>query len=194
MNSEMIEKIVTMEKLSEVHQCHKGLLLNSLWPDDAIWRYGTRSTLDQVMACCLMAPSHYVNQCWLIISEVPLLHLRALSLDDVKIQINKIRLKIAVLKWHLVIPGANELISNSVWTEHQKRYLPKPVKWHHSVLCFWARGYRVSNYSTPRLELLFYVSVCVHCKQTGIKGACHQRSGYLRFPSGSTSHSWTSSK
>ena len=28
------------------------------------------STLVQVMACCLMATSHYLNQCWLIISEV----------------------------------------------------------------------------------------------------------------------------
>ena len=26
------------------------------------------STLAQVMACCLRAPSHYLNQCWLIIS------------------------------------------------------------------------------------------------------------------------------
>ena len=37
------------------------------------------------------------------------IHLRALSLDDVKIPINKTRLKIAVLKWHLGLPGANEL-------------------------------------------------------------------------------------
>ena len=28
------------------------------------------ATLAQVMACCLMAPSHYLNQCWLIISDV----------------------------------------------------------------------------------------------------------------------------
>ena len=28
------------------------------------------STLVQVMACCLTAPSHYLNQCWLIISTV----------------------------------------------------------------------------------------------------------------------------
>ena len=34
--------------------------------------YGSRcgSTLAQVMACCLMAPSHYLNQYWQIISEV----------------------------------------------------------------------------------------------------------------------------
>ena len=44
--------------------------LNSLWPSDIKWRQGSRSTLAQVMACCLMAPSHYLNQCWLIISKV----------------------------------------------------------------------------------------------------------------------------
>ena len=36
--------------------------------------YGDRSgsTLAQVTACCLMAPSHYLNQCWLIISKIQL--------------------------------------------------------------------------------------------------------------------------
>ena len=37
------------------------------------------------------------------------IHLRGLSLDDVKIPINKTRLKIAVLKWHPGLPRANEL-------------------------------------------------------------------------------------
>ena len=44
--------------------------LNSLRPSDAIWRHRSGSTLAQVMACCLTAPSHYLNQCWLIISKV----------------------------------------------------------------------------------------------------------------------------
>ena len=43
---------------------------NSLWPSDAIWRQRSGSTLAQVMACCLTAPSHYLNQCWLIITEI----------------------------------------------------------------------------------------------------------------------------
>ena len=38
--------------------------------DDAMWRQRFLSTLVQVMACCLTAPSHYMNQCWLIIGEV----------------------------------------------------------------------------------------------------------------------------
>ena len=39
--------------------------LKSLWPSDDIWRYTSGSTLAQVMA-----PSHYLNQYWLLISEV----------------------------------------------------------------------------------------------------------------------------
>ena len=46
------------------------LYINSFWPSDAIRRLGTESTLAQVMACCLTAPSHYLNQCWIIISKV----------------------------------------------------------------------------------------------------------------------------
>ena len=44
--------------------------INALWPSDVIWQQGSRLTLAQVMACCLMTPSHYLNQCWLMISEV----------------------------------------------------------------------------------------------------------------------------
>ena len=43
--------------------------LNSLWPSDPIWWHSTGSTLAQVMACCLTTPSHYLDQCWLIISK-----------------------------------------------------------------------------------------------------------------------------
>ena len=41
------------------------LKINSLWPSDAIWRHRSWSTLAQVMACCLSAPSHYLNECWI---------------------------------------------------------------------------------------------------------------------------------
>ena len=44
--------------------------LNSLWPRDTIWRHRSGSTLVQVMAWCLTAPSHYLNQYWLITSKV----------------------------------------------------------------------------------------------------------------------------
>ena len=54
-----------------MHPCVSCCLwVNSLWPSDAIWRQRSWSTLVQVMACCLTAPSHYLNQCWLMICEV----------------------------------------------------------------------------------------------------------------------------
>ena len=39
--------------------------LNWLWPGDFIYWHRSGSTLVQVMAGCLTAPSHYLNQCWL---------------------------------------------------------------------------------------------------------------------------------
>ena len=47
-----------------------GFPVNSLWSRDTIWRQRSGSTLAQVMAFCLTARSHYLNQCWLIISKV----------------------------------------------------------------------------------------------------------------------------
>ena len=52
------------------NQLTHNSVINSLWPSDAIWRQWSRSTLMQVMACCLTAPSHYLNQCWLIVTKV----------------------------------------------------------------------------------------------------------------------------
>ena len=43
-----------------------GEWFNSLWPSDEIWRHILGSTLAQVMACCLTAPSHWLNQRWLL--------------------------------------------------------------------------------------------------------------------------------
>ena len=48
----------------------RQLVIKPLRPNDTIWRHTSRSTLVQAMACCLMAPNHYLNQCWLIICGV----------------------------------------------------------------------------------------------------------------------------
>ena len=45
---------------------HKHWLNSLLWTSNAIWQNWSGSTLKQVIACCLSAPSHYLNQCWLI--------------------------------------------------------------------------------------------------------------------------------
>ena len=39
-------------------------------PSDAVWRHRSWSKLAQVMTCYLMAPTHYLNQCWLLVKGV----------------------------------------------------------------------------------------------------------------------------
>ena len=47
---------------------HKTAILhiNPLGPSYTTWQHRSGSTSTQVMICCLTAPSHYLNQCWLI--------------------------------------------------------------------------------------------------------------------------------
>ena len=66
------ENIMPPAPKSTLFRLWVGAWLNTLWPSDTIWRHRSGSTLAQVMACCLTAPSHYLNQCWPIISKVEL--------------------------------------------------------------------------------------------------------------------------
>ena len=89
--------------------CNAYMLFNSLGPSDTIWRWRSWSALAQVMACCLTAPSHYLNHCWLIISKV-LWH----SSEDIVIrrfedtnQLSKItflKLDMSTARWRLKSP------------------------------------------------------------------------------------------
>ena len=79
---------------------------NSLWPSGAIWWQRSESTLAQVMACCLTAPSHYLNHCWLIISKV---QWHSISQEMPQPLITEICAKITCLKCHSNFPGSNEL-------------------------------------------------------------------------------------
>ena len=67
---------------------------------------GLRSalTLAQVVACFLMAPSHYLNQCWLIISEVQW------QSPVCNLTIGKISLKFTYQKCNSNLLGDNGLI------------------------------------------------------------------------------------
>ena len=44
--------------------------VNSLGQSDVIWRHWSESILAQVMACCLTAPIHSLDHCWLIINKI----------------------------------------------------------------------------------------------------------------------------
>ena len=88
------------------------ICINLLRPSDAIWQQITGLTLAQVMASCLTAPSHYLNQWWLIISKVCAVHTRTISEEIPQPWIIKISLKITSLKFLSNLLGANDLKTN----------------------------------------------------------------------------------
>ena len=85
--------------------------MNSLWPGDAIWRHVTMSTLDQVMDCCLTAPSHYLNQCWLIMGGAPWHSYQDIILIRCEDTNQQNKIENCNFKWH---PGHNELTINEI--------------------------------------------------------------------------------
>ena len=85
-------------------------IVNLLWPCDTIWRHRSGSTLAQVMACRLTAPSHYLTQCWLMVGSCGVL-LRTNSQEIPQSSITKISLKINNVKFHKNLPGAIEIKS-----------------------------------------------------------------------------------
>ena len=102
--------IVLLNSLGPTDAINTWILVNivSSRPGDGIWRQITGSTLAQVMAYCLTAPSHYLKQCWLIINKVLWLSCEGNFTRDASI--TKICLKITCLKFHSNFPGANELM------------------------------------------------------------------------------------
>ena len=85
--------------------------INSLWHSgDAIWWHKTGLKLAQVMACCLLTPSHY----WTIahsssVTFTDISHSRAILREIPQSSSTKIQLKITYHKFHSNLPGINEL-------------------------------------------------------------------------------------
>ena len=92
--------------------------VNSLRPSDAIWRQISGWTLAQVMACCLTAPSHYLNQCW-VLNKVEWHSSKGnFTRDTSAINHWNYLKKIKYLKCHSNFPGANELNVFSILWRH----------------------------------------------------------------------------
>ena len=94
-------------------------------PNDVLWRQWYGSTLAQALACCLTAPSFYLNQCWLIISKVDWhssmgKFTRDNSATNHWNSMEIKYLKKKYLKFHSNFPGANELAELAAEIIHTK--------------------------------------------------------------------------
>ena len=129
---------------------------NSLWSSDTIWRQRSGSTSAQVKACCLTAPSHCLNQCWLIINKVQRHSSEAISQAISQSRIPKISLKINYLKFHSDLPGANEL-------KQRKRQL-WPLGSDPMELWLWGKLTNMKNANILLLttSITYYSSDCLN--------------------------------
>ena len=112
----------------------KGLVeINWLWTSDVILWHRSGSTLAQIMACCWMAPNHYLNQCWLINSEFFYIPFGPITQQIQMISISEVRLKISFFKILPHFSGAYEyIILHSVnWSQwhNELNALAKHIYW-----------------------------------------------------------------
>ena len=70
--------------------------IHPLLPSNAMWNRGTRSTSVQVMACCLAAPSHCLNQCWLTTKMPSSIHSRVMFTCIFKTSVPKLCSKLHI--------------------------------------------------------------------------------------------------
>ena len=126
--------------------------VNSLWPCDAIQQHRSASTLAQIMTCCLTAPSHHLNKCWLVINKVHWLsswgnfYKRYPSHQLLKA--SKISSKITYTKTKFLsnLPEANELTS-SFWVSTHFLTCSCVIRWLGTspVLVFYRFQSKVSD-------------------------------------------------
>ena len=159
-------------------------VVNSLGPNDAICWQRSGSTLAQVMACCLTAPSHYLNQCWLSIRKVQWYSYEDNFRSDIS-PITEISLKIIHTKFHWNLPGANEL--KSIPTKPQQNTTKQktncvPISW--DVLC----TQYASRPPTAKKGPPWHVCLCIQVQECGlppcqcwVPGASKIQSGQLNY-------------
>ena len=108
-----------------LHSCQRYGNI-ALWLSDAIWRQRSGSTLDKVMACCLMVPRHYLNK-WLIISKVLCYCPHGFTQQMHKVPVIDISLKLTNSKSWPHFSGDNNLMHfiRLLQTWHSFKYIPK---------------------------------------------------------------------
>ena len=129
------------------HVCHDISNRNNfdpLWPSDTIWRHKSRSTLAQGMACCLTAPNHYLNQCW-VITKVQW-HSSQCNFTRA---VTEISWKITYLKFCSNLPAANELGNwNLTVLGYQHDSVNYQVRYHCFAKLQWHQWFWIHSYQS----------------------------------------------
>ena len=146
-------------------------LFYSFSTSNTIWRHKSGSTLAQVMACCLTAPSHYLNQCWLVIGKVQWLSSECNFTRYTLAIITEISLKTNYIKFCSNLSGADKLLIFIFKSSFMSRVGDEPL-----VCWFWLPSCLPLILATS-LRLFQAISWYPGCKDLS--------KGYSRRPVGS---------
>ena len=105
------------------------------------------------MACCLAAPSHYPNQCWLIISDAYWHSPDNNFTGNVKISILDMSLTITSLRLQLHLPEP------MCW-ENYSQNVSKIIKKHEHVQVFWFGSSRIKAIFVVTDLFCYYPVIC----------------------------------
>ena len=116
-----------------LNQCWPGLFthiyvthlrwINALRSNDATWWHVFGSTLAQVMACCLMVRSHFLNQGWFFINIMEMygIHMREISQIWFKIVIHQTSW-IITLSNYCLISKDQHIEADTKWQQFHRWY------------------------------------------------------------------------
>ena len=120
-------KVDVLKQKNLVHRflsLHKSSWVNPFWPGDAIWGQRSWPKLFQVvMACCLTAPSHYLNQCWFTLTKSSGIHSRVMFTGIFQKSILRLSLKFAHLKSQPHPPRDKELTLCVLFFQREHKHI-----------------------------------------------------------------------
>ena len=100
----------TLKSSTEI--CIKNTI-NLFWLNDVMQWHRSRSTMAQVMVCCLTVPNHYLNQRWLL--NGCSIYLRAIAQLEPQQPFCMMNSKIIFFELRPHAQGIDELISSGFW-------------------------------------------------------------------------------
>ena len=118
---------------------------------NSIWRHTSGLTLAQVMAWCLTAPSHYLNQCWLTIKDIlwhsPKSYLTR-SAHELNLQPmfkdHHIKITITSPRSQRVMVKSQSVPGNSIWW-----HISGSTLIHVMACCLWHQAITWTNVDLP---------------------------------------------
>ena len=101
-----------------------------------------------MLACCLMVPNQYLNQCWLVFGEVCAIHLRAISQKVPKVLYSIVSLKIILLRLlaNILCQWVKSLTFDDIW-----KYCLQNVS---HIVQAWSHWGRVMHICTSNLTII----------------------------------------